>query len=395
MDKAAELGQQILEANPEPRELLAKSPPTLFNPAVQRVMRAVAVFTHYLPVEGQKRGGVERVTHDLAEGLARRGHSVTVWSHDPAPTGAAYSVRALPWKRFANSWLGQRLTMGYLGNLLAVLPGYREADVIIAAGDSLLLPVLRKPLIRVMHGSGLGEALAAKSGLRLLHQGGVYLVELLTALTQKGCVGVSWNTARHNPFIKRVIPNGVDLSLFTTATVEKTVAPSILFVGALEGRKRGRFLLDCFQHSIRPASPSATLWLVGPPGPPSAGVSYFTGVTASDLAAMYRRAWVYASPSSYEGFGLPYVEAMASGTPVVASPNPGSREVLDEGQFGVLSDDSSFANAVVSLLLDKAARDRWAALGLERARHYSLEVMLDRYEELMNEVCSRHGQRRG
>src|SRR5918997_5264396 len=117
----------------------------------------IAVFSYGLPVVGEKRGGIERVAHELADALARRGHEVTVWTHDPRPAGAAYEVRRLPWRRFVSSWAGRRLTMGYLGNVLALLPGYGEADAIIAHGDSLLLPLRGKPVVRLMHGSALWE----------------------------------------------------------------------------------------------------------------------------------------------------------------------------------------------------------------------------------------------
>src|SRR4051812_15532760 len=96
----------------------------------------LAMFSYGLPVAGEKRGGIERSAHSLAEGLARRGHQVTVFSHDERPRGAAYDVRPLPWKRFVETWIGRRVTMGYLGNVLAVLPGYEEFDAVIANGDS-------------------------------------------------------------------------------------------------------------------------------------------------------------------------------------------------------------------------------------------------------------------
>src|SRR5687768_2321872 len=77
----------------------------------------IGLISYALPVEGRKRGGIERVAHELGEGLASRGHEVTVWSYDPAPVGAHYRVRPLPFRKFVESWLGVRLTMGYLGNL--------------------------------------------------------------------------------------------------------------------------------------------------------------------------------------------------------------------------------------------------------------------------------------
>jgi glycosyltransferase involved in cell wall biosynthesis len=129
---------------------------------------------------------------------------------------------------------------------------------------------------------------------------------------------------------------------------------------------------------------------VGPAGPELPGVTYHTGVTDDGLAGLYRRAWVYASPSTYEGFGLPYLEAMACGTPVVATPNPGSIELLGDGQFGLLAKDDDFADAVLSLLRDDSARWVWSLRGLQRARQCSLTVMLNRYEELVAELVQVH-----
>ena len=141
----------------------------------------IAVISYRLPVEGEKRGGIERVAHVLADGLAHRGHTVVVFSHDRAPAGAAYEVRPLPWKSFVETWAGLRMTVGYLGNLLALQVDVREFDVVIAHGDSLLLSMGRKPVVRVMHGSARGEAVHATSAGRAVLQWGVYLQELLTA----------------------------------------------------------------------------------------------------------------------------------------------------------------------------------------------------------------------
>jgi phosphatidylinositol alpha-mannosyltransferase len=352
----------------------------------------IAVFSYGLPVEGQKRGGIERVAHDLANRLAGRGYGVTVFTYDAKPSEASYETCGLPWKRFVNSWLGRRITMGYLGNLLALLPAYRGYDLIVAHGDSLLLPVLGKPLIRVMHGSALCEAIHAKSPWRFIMQLGIYLEELLTGLTQPGCVSVSQNTLRFNPFVRRVISNGVDLKVFYPDAYEKSPEPSILFVGDLNGRKRGRQLIEWFVRYVQPQHPTARLQVVSNPGPAIPGVSYYTGVNNTELATLYRAAWVYASPSTYEGFGLPYVEALASGTPVIATPNPGSREVLADGEYGLLVGDSEFGDALAGLLSDSEQRNRLIAKGITRAQGYSLDSMVEQYENLLLEMC--HAPRR-
>jgi glycosyltransferase involved in cell wall biosynthesis len=352
----------------------------------------IAVFSYGLPVQGEKRGGIERAAHSLAQGLAERQHHVVVFTHDIKPAGALYEVRELPWKRFVNTWVGRRMTMGYLGNVMAVMPDYREFDAIIAHGDSLLLPLRGKPVIRVMHGSASGEAESATSIGRSLLQYGVYAQELLTAFVASGTVAVSENTRHANPFIRRTIPNGVDTRVFVPVPREKTSEPSIVFVGTHGGRKRGSLLLEIFAQVVRPAHPKAKLMFVGPAGARIDGVTYHTGISDAELASMYRRAWVYASPSTYEGFGLPYLEAMASGTAVVATPNPGSREVLADGQHGRLVEDASFGSALVELLNSEDSRRALESAGVLRAQQFSLDTMLDRYETLLAEMCGAHAQ---
>lgn len=350
------------------------------------------MFSYRLPVEGERRGGIERAAHTLADGLARRGHHVTVFTHDPKPTGAAYEVGTLPWRSFVDTWLGRRLTMGYLGNILAVLPDYREFDVIVMHGDSLLASLTGRPVLRVMHGSARGEARSATSAGRWVLQYGVYAQELLTALTQSSVVGVSESTRTDNPFVKKVVSHGVDRTIFRPDIRARTVEPSVLFVGSIDGRKRGRFLLDGFLTLIRPRYPTATLTIVGAEGPPHPGVEYLTGVTDAQLADLYRRSWVFASPSSYEGFGLPYLEAMACGAPVVASRNPGSVEVLRNGAYGLLVSDSEFARTVADLLDDETRRTVLTAAGLKRADEYSLDRMLDGYEQTLLDMSEEHAR---
>lgn len=348
----------------------------------------IAVLTYGLPTAGRKRGGIERVAHDLAEGLARRGHRVTVFSHDPQPGGAHYTVGPLPWRDFVSTWLGRRVTMGYLGNVLMLVPPTGRFDVVIAHGDSLLLPFRRAPFVRVVHGSAWEEARSAASVGRFVLQAGVYAQELLSAATHRWSVGVSENTRKGNPFVRRVIPNGVNREVFRPDEKERGAAPTLTFVGALSGRKRGRWLLDLFASVVRPALPGAELHLVSAPGPACEGVTYHEGISDAALAGLYRRAWLYVSPSTYEGFGLPYVEALACGTPVVATPNPGSTEVLSSGG-GVLCDDDTFGQATLALLRDPVRRDALAAEGLAVAERYDLARTVDAYEGLLRELVNR------
>jgi glycosyltransferase involved in cell wall biosynthesis len=280
--------------------------------------------------------------------------------------------------------------MGYLGNVLALVPRYAEFDVVVAHGDSLLLWLLGKPVLRVMHGSARGEARSARSWGRWALQYGVYAQELATAAWQRGVVAVSENTRVDNRYVSHVIPHGVDRRVFFAAPGSKSTEPSVLFVGTLDGRKRGRVLLDLFSTIVRAAHPTATLAVVGERGPERPGVVYHTGVSDDELVELYQRSWVYASPSTYEGFGLPYLEAMACGTVVVATRNPGSLEVLGDGEYGLLPDDDAFGATVARVLGDEAERMAVAARGLQRASEFSLDAMLAHYEHVLLDLTSAH-----
>jgi glycosyltransferase involved in cell wall biosynthesis len=348
------------------------------------------MLSYGLPTPGRQRGGVDRVAHDIAEGLSRRGLRVIIWSYDPPPPGARYELRRLRGDRIAHSWLGRRLLMGYAGNLLPLHPDMwrdlRQCDIFIAHGDSVLLPLLGRPVIRIFHGSALEEALHSVSYLRRVAQAGVYAQELVTALGPCISVAVSENSRRYNPWIGRVIPNGIDLTRFRPEPEAKTLHPSLLFVGALGGRKRGRELLDWFARVVRRRFPTATLEMVSEPGPELPGVTYHSGLAEPALVQLYQSSWILASPSTYEGFGIPYLEAMATGTPIVATPNQGSLEILGDGPWGRLVSDDTFAQELVSLLDDQEGRAELSRRGQERVRDFDLERTVDRYVSLINET---------
>ena len=116
--------------------------------------------------------------------------------------------------------------------------------------------------------------------------------------------------------------------------------------------------------------------LVGPErsGPARLGVAPARAGAASDeLWALYGGAAVFAFPSRHEGFGLPVLEAMSQGAPVVASDIPAIREVAGGAARLVPPGDvEGWTDALDELLSDEAARRRLAAAGLVRSQHFSV-----------------------
>src|SRR5262249_15791091 len=152
---------------------------------------------------------------------------------------------------------------------------------------------------------------------------------------------------------------------------------------------------EAFQRTIKRSMPEAELWVVMDDAVQAPGVRSYSNLSTEALADLYRRAWVFCLPSSYEGFGRPYAEALASGTAVVSTPNAGALEVLAGGRYGVITSAGRLGESVLALLRDCARRKRLAEAGLLRAQDFEWDRVVDRYEAVYAAVVGRRRTRKG
>jgi len=176
-----------------------------------------------------------------------------------------------------------------------------------------------------------------------------------------------------------VTPNGVDPAF---SPGDGGSRDYVLAVGAIQPRKNQLAALDAARAVGLP------LVVVGPEKDPGLarklrerGATLRGYVEIEELAALYRGAACLVQASRYEGFGLPVLEAMASGTPVVTVRDEALLEVV--GDAAVVVADDALAEGVRKALAD---RDRLAAAGLERARSFSWRTAAERTVDVYREA---------
>lgn len=273
---------------------------------------------------------------------------------------------------------------------VAAVGRLRAADVVFAPSVAVP-PRRRRPLVVTVHDAAphlFPDSFPAR-GLRF-HRAGIEAAarraDLVITVSESSRAELVERTAIPDERI-RVIPNGVDLDVASAdeaaalaSRLDLADRPYVLWVGSLEPRKNVEALLS-LPAALAAAGLPHRLVLAGPEGwgptpqvareaaAATPGTLRLIGqVPAADLAPLYRGASLFCFPSVHEGFGLPVLEAMAQGTPVLCSTasslpevgGPAARYVVDPGA-------EAWAAAVVDLLADEAALASLAAVGPARA----------------------------
>jgi len=215
--------------------------------------------------------------------------------------------------------------------------------------------------------------------------------------------------SKYLPAQYRIIPNGVDTKHYQQeGPVRQEFQDgkiNILFVGRLEERKGvGNLIRAC--ALVKKDYPHFRLIIAGP----GLRLRYYYEMLArtllqeqavftrfvpfDQLPQYYRTADIFCSPAnSGESFGIVLLEAMASGTPVVATSIPGYSSVITHGEDGLLAkpqDDRAIADALLTMIHDTKLRQRIIQKGLVTAEKYSWENVSRQVDEYYRSLVNGH-----
>ncbi|MCA1833942.1 MAG: glycosyltransferase family 4 protein [Actinomycetota bacterium] len=339
-------------------------------------------------------GGLERVSGEWARGLAARGHDLTVFSQTAEPGPGDEPITFVPVGGMRSPIAARAATFPR-----AVTKSVRRAslDLVVSFGCSVLIPAVVR-----LHGAhapwweianrnvpatsveGLRRRLnphhrvILKLERRVLGSG---LPLAVLAAADVAAADIKRFYPRSAPLVE-VVPDGIDLESFafdpagreSLRTAWNATDSFVVLTVATEVRRKGLdTLFRAFRRVMRERS-DAVLVIAGTANRDAvANLAREFGIEAHvrvagfvpDIAAAYSAADLLAFPTIYEHWGLPIVESLACGTPVVASALAGASQGIEDGRTGFLIrdpfDESDVATSVLRGLRLDIARDECRA----------------------------------
>ena len=196
-----------------------------------------------------------------------------------------------------------------------------------------------------------------------------------------------------------VIYHGVDHNVFyPRESIKKSPQKYILAVGSIEPRKNLKNLLSAYAMLDKEFKNEYHLTLVGASGwnnddiihemkSLSQWVKYSGYVSDDELALLYSNASLFIYPSVYEGFGIPPLEAMACGAPVIASNASTLPEVCADAAYYVDPlDTKAIKEGILEVLRDEELQKTLIANGLVRAKEFSWEKSALQHQAIFDKV---------
>lgn len=316
-------------------------------------------------------GGGARVLVEHANRLTDRGHRVVLLSHFPRP-----------------AWCEVRAEFRQVPFGIDLADAIEPCDLVVAGYWDQILAASATGLAPVLH----------------FEQGDSHLFEdvddakrdFVQANVDAACATVTVSSTVAAVVEQRyalrpgVLPNAVDPTTFHPGD-RLPGPPTLLCVGWDGNAFKGMADVKQIWERLRGDHPTLELVWVSPHPPLDPIGRVLVAPAQAELAEIYRQASVYLCASHYESFPLPPVEAMACGTPVVATRNTGVLEYARDGENALLADVGDvegLAAAVDKVLRDPALADTLRAGGTRTASSYAWDDIVDRLEGLLRDAAA-------
>lgn len=343
-------------------------------------------------------GGVKAHVHDLATALLERGHEVQVLAPvddpdaDDLPAWVTPAGRAVP---IPYNGSVARLVFGPL-SLARTRRWLRDNRFDVLHVHEPMVPSVSMLACFAASGPIVATFHTSMNRSRALQVFGGAMQPALEKIT--GRIAVS--PAARRVVVEHVggdavlVPNGVDVGRFAGAAplAGRDPAGTVVFLGRIDEPRKGlAVLLEALPELVERA-PEARLLVAGPgdveevramvPRSLRDRVELLGLVAEHDKPRVYASGQVYCAPNTHgESFGIVLAEAMATGTPVVASALPAFRRVLQDGRVGVLcdvGDAGALAAALADLLHDAPRRAALAEAASEAVLQYDWHTVTSR-----------------
>ncbi len=368
--------------------------------------------TFILPGPGHHPIGLFKVAYEHANGLARRGHDVTVVHpayglqhyRSPLKAGSRWLLRAVKQvvlKRGyrPDSWfqVDGRVRLLWVPSLYPRwIP---EADAIVATAWQTAEWVLTYPAIKgdkfyLIH--DYEHYMTAEPSVKA-RMAATYAGPIHNIVTSPACVGMLEEVGAP---VGSYIPNGVDLDVYRLErAIDDESRAAVGFATRHEPVKATRDAITALGTVREEIGAGVRIWSFGGPRPADLPdwVAYYVRPPDTLLRALYNDTKIFVVPSLYEGWGLPGAEAMACGAALVSTDNGGVRAYAEHGRTALLSsirDPDALARNVLRLLDDDQMRRTIAARGHEHIRQFTWDRAVGTLERtlLEPEVLPRHEQ---
>jgi glycosyltransferase XagB len=348
-------------------------------------------------------GGAEVYVHELAKVWVKKGHSVTIFCGNDGKNNSRDNYDGINVIR-----KGGFFTVYFWGFLYYVFKLRKQFDLIVDSenGIPFFTPLFtRKPVILLIHHIHKDIVLnALKLPKYLLPVAFIvknletYLMPLIYRNTEIVAVSDSTKTDLINLKFKNeieVVNPGVDLDKFRKS--EKTTDPSILYLGRIKHYKCLDTLIRAHKNVVENI-PNAKLIIAGFGEARknleeltlklglNEKVEFLGKVTEEDKVNLMAQSWVFAYPSSMEGWGISIIEASASGTAIVASDVPGLRDSVKNPHTGYLielNNHDKFAESILNIIKDNDLRKNLELEGVKWAKNFSWNSSADKFMKII------------